>query len=93
MSGSWFADLMGQPAIPVNSLHGQGIKTLAKGLEPLAHAEDGLVEAIHAPTLSPFLLAVQWHPEWKATENHHSVKIFQAFGDACRQRRTRTTHT
>jgi len=84
--GSWFAELMGAQQISVNSLHGQGINRLANGLEPLAHAEDGLIEAIHAPTLSPFLLAVQWHPEWKASENPHSIKIFQAFGDACRRR-------
>ncbi|MGL5707850.1 MAG: gamma-glutamyl-gamma-aminobutyrate hydrolase family protein, partial [Aeromonas sp.] len=71
--------------IPVNSLHGQGLNRLGEGLEPLAHAEDGLVEAIHAPALSPFLLAVQWHPEWKASENPHSIKIFQSFGDACRR--------
>ncbi|WP_429207673.1 gamma-glutamyl-gamma-aminobutyrate hydrolase family protein [Aeromonas veronii] len=86
LPGSWFAELMGAEQIPVNSLHGQGLNRLGDGLEPLAHAEDGLVEAIHAPTLSPFLLAVQWHPEWKASENPHSIKIFQAFGDACRRR-------
>ena len=33
-----------------------------------------------------FALAVQWHPEWKATENEFSMKIFKAFGDACRER-------
>ena len=86
LPGSWFAELMGAERIAVNSLHGQGIDRLGSGLEPLAHAEDGLIEALHAPTLSPFLLAVQWHPEWKASENPHSIKIFQAFGDACRQR-------
>ncbi len=86
LAGSWFAELMGEARIPVNSLHGQGINRLGNGLEPLAHAEDGLIEALHAPALSPFLLAVQWHPEWKANENPHSIKIFQAFGDACRQR-------
>ena len=86
LPGSWFADLMGAEQIPVNSLHGQGLNRLGDGLEPLAHAEDGLVEAIHAPALSPFLLAVQWHPEWKASENPHSIKIFQSFGDACRRR-------
>ena len=91
LPGSWFAELMGAEQIPVNSLHGQGLNRLGAGLEPLAHAEDGLVEAIHAPTLSPFLLAVQWHPEWKASENPHSIKIFQAFGDACR-RRQRDSH-
>ncbi|MGL5326594.1 MAG: gamma-glutamyl-gamma-aminobutyrate hydrolase family protein [Aeromonas sp.] len=86
LPGSWFADLMEAEQIPVNSLHGQGLNRLGDGLEPLAHAEDGLVEAIHAPALSPFLLAVQWHPEWKASENPHSIKIFQSFGDACRRR-------
>lgn len=83
---SWLHELMQQDEIPVNSLHGQGIKTLGKGLQALAHAEDGLVEAIHAPELPQFTLGVQWHPEWQATENPYSVKIFQAFGDACRQR-------
>jgi putative glutamine amidotransferase len=43
------------------------------------------VEAIHAPSLSPFLFAVQWHPEWQAAQNPDSVKIFQAFGEACRR--------
>ncbi len=84
--GSWLAKLMGQEQIPVNSLHGQGLKTLGKGLEPLAHAEDGLVEAIHAPGLPQFTLGVQWHPEWQAAQNPYSVRLFQAFGDACRAR-------
>lgn len=84
--GTWLHELLDKNAIEVNSLHGQGIKTLADGLEPLAHAEDGLVEAVHAPSLSPFLLAVQWHPEWRAASNPDSVKIFQAFGRACRER-------
>ncbi|MFS2124332.1 gamma-glutamyl-gamma-aminobutyrate hydrolase family protein [Pseudomonas sp. Pseusp97] len=83
VSGSWLQQLLGDE-IRVNSLHGQGLKNLGKGIEAIAHAEDGLVEAIHAPTLSPFLFAVQWHPEWQAAKNPDSVKIFQAFGDACR---------
>jgi len=81
---TWLHKLLQTDSIQVNSLHGQGLKTLGKGLEAIAHAEDGLVEAIHAPTLSPFLFAVQWHPEWQALKNPDSVKIFQAFGDACR---------
>ena len=84
--GSWFAKLRQQDTIPVNSLHGQGIKNLGKGLEALAHAPDGLVEAIHAPGQPSFTLAVQWHPEWKASESPFSTRIYQAFGDACRAR-------
>ncbi|MNP45101.1 Gamma-glutamyl-gamma-aminobutyrate hydrolase PuuD [compost metagenome] len=82
--GSWLRDTLGCDEIRVNSLHGQGLRNLGKGIEPIALAEDGLVEAIHAPSISPFLFAVQWHPEWQAAKNPDSIKIFQAFGDACR---------
>jgi putative glutamine amidotransferase len=84
VSGSWLQTLLGSEEIQVNSLHGQALDRLADGLEALAYAEDGLVEAIHAPALPQFTLAVQWHPEWRAADNPDSVKIFQAFGDACR---------
>lgn len=83
---TWLAELMQQDEIPVNSLHGQGIKTLGKGLQALAYAEDGLVEAVHLPELPQFTLGVQWHPEWLAAQNPHSVRLFQAFGEACRNR-------
>jgi putative glutamine amidotransferase len=82
---TWFAELMEQPEIAVNSLHGQGINTLGKGLQPLAHAQDGLIEAVHLPELSQFTLGVQWHPEWQAAQNRYSVRMFQAFGQACRR--------
>ena len=59
---SWLARVLGRDEIGVNSLHGQGIKTLGKGLEPLARAEDGLIEAFHAPSRSPFPFAVQMAP-------------------------------
>ncbi|WP_284730691.1 gamma-glutamyl-gamma-aminobutyrate hydrolase family protein [Shewanella jiangmenensis] len=84
VKGSWLHTLLGDE-IGVNSLHGQGIRTLGKGLEPLAYAEDGLIEAIHAPGLPQFTLGVQWHPEWKAAENPDSIKIFKVFGEACRR--------
>lgn len=83
---SWFAELMQQAEIRVNSLHGQGIKTLGEGLQPLAHALDGLIEAVHLPELAQFTLGLQWHPEWQAAQNPFSVRIFQAFGQACRAR-------
>lgn len=82
---TWFAELMQQKEFPVNSLHGQGIKTLGKGLQPLAYADDGVIEAMHLPEYPQFTLAVQWHPEWQAAQNPHSVRLFQAFGNACRK--------
>jgi putative glutamine amidotransferase len=84
VSNTWFAKLMGQTDIAVNSLHGQGIKTLGRGIVPLAHAQDGLIEAVHLPELTQFTLGVQWHPEWQAALNPVSVRMYQAFGEACR---------
>lgn len=70
----------------VNSLHGQGIARLGRGLRVEATAPDGLVEAVRLDDDGRFLLAVQWHPEWKVTENPFYLGIFQAFGAACRAR-------
>ncbi|MGE8149256.1 gamma-glutamyl-gamma-aminobutyrate hydrolase family protein, partial [Pseudomonas frederiksbergensis] len=70
----------------VNSIHSQGIDRLAPGLRCEAVAPDGLIEAIsvdHSPT---FAVGVQWHPEWQVLSNPPYLSIFQAFGDACRQR-------
>lgn len=76
--------LDGSAEIQVNSLHGQGINQLAPGLAAEARAEDGLVEAYRVADARGFTLAVQWHPEWRFSENPDSVKLFRAFGDACR---------
>jgi putative glutamine amidotransferase len=68
----------------VNSLHGQGIKTLGKGLSALAHAPDGLVEAMYCTDVRQFTLSMQWHPEWLTHENPLWIKIYEMYGDACR---------
>jgi len=70
----------------VNSLHGQGVKKLADGVTVEAVADDGLIEAFTVDGAAAFALAVQWHPEWKASSNEFSSAIFRAFGDACRER-------
>lgn len=82
---SWLAQALGQESIRVNSLHGQGIDRLAEGLEVLGRAPDGTIEAFHGPAISPFMVGVQWHPEWQATGNPVSIKLFEAFGNACRR--------
>ena len=51
-----------------------------------AVADDGLIEAFRVDDTPGFNLAVQWHPEWRATENEFSTAMFKAFGDACRAR-------
>jgi putative glutamine amidotransferase len=68
----------------VNSLHGQGIDRLASPLRVEAEAPDGAIEAVSMDSAPGFLLGVQWHPEWRHTENPVSRAIFAAFGEALR---------
>ena len=85
LSGS-LAAIAGSDSAMVNSLHGQGIARLGEGLRVEAQAPDGLVEAVRLDSPDSFLLAVQWHPEWKVADNPFYLGIFQAFGAACRAR-------
>ncbi len=84
--GGMLARITGKESLTVNSLHGQGVRELAKGLVVEATASDGLVEAYRVDSARAFALAVQWHPEWRVMENPDSVAIFEAFGEACRAR-------
>ena len=96
--GGLLAGIAGAAEVSVNSLHGQGMRTLGRGLVVEATAGDGLVEAVRldnrdrshhgdrSEDTGPFLLAVQWHPEWRVTENPFYLGIFQAFAAACRER-------
>ncbi len=85
--GSALAHWAGGTEALVNSLHGQGVDRLADGLEPVAHAPDGLVEAFTVRDARTFAHAFQWHPEWQCWDYPLYAAIFQAFGEACRQRR------
>ena len=76
--------LGGATSTHVNSLHGQGVDRLADGIAVEARSDDGLVEAFSVPAAPGFTLAVQWHPEWRVAQNPDSMRMFGAFGDACR---------
>lgn len=76
--------ILGAGKVLVNSVHGQGAKTLAPGAQAEARAPDGLVEAFSLPAAPGFNLCVQWHPEWQAEDNPVSMKLLRAFGTACR---------
>ena len=51
-----------------------------------AVAPDGLIEAISVEHSQAFAVGMQWHPEWQVLDNPPYLSIFQAFGEACRQR-------
>jgi len=82
--GGLLSRIASEKTFLVNSLHSQGIDTLAPGLRAEAVAPDGQIEAVSLPSAKGFLFAVQWHPEWQWTESPVSRAIFEAFGAALR---------
>ncbi len=83
--GGLLARLTGLTEFEVNSLHSQAIDRVAPGLAVEAIAPDGTIEAVTAPDAPGLVIAVQWHPEWRALENPVSMRLFEAFGEAARQ--------
>lgn len=71
-------------AVPVNSLHNQGIARLAPRLIAEAWAPDGTIEAVRVADAPGFALGVQWHPEYDFETDALSRAIFEAFGEAAR---------
>jgi putative glutamine amidotransferase len=67
----------------VNSLHDQGVHRLSDKLQAEAYAPDGLIEAFSLKNKEQFLLATQWHIEWKPHLDECSANILRAFGHAC----------
>ena len=83
--GGLFHRLAGTETIQVNSLHGQGIDEPAENLIIEALAPDGQIEGVRLDG-ADFVVGVQWHPEWRVSENAFSIKLFEAFGAACARR-------
>ena len=77
-------NLYAKPVLDVNSVHYQGIGTLADGLSVEARAPDGLIEAYSARPNGALLLAVQWHPEWGTENDPDSQTYFHLLGKALR---------
>ena len=71
-------------ALDVISVHFQGGDRLDAGLRGGATAPDGVVEAVSAEVNGAPVLAVQWHPEWKADESSDSQTFFRLLGQALR---------
>ena len=82
--GGLLAKIVRKRTFSVNSLHSQGIDRLAPLLHADAVSPDGQIEAVSMPGAKSFLLGVQWHPEWRWSENPVSREIFAAFGSALR---------
>jgi putative glutamine amidotransferase len=65
----------------VNSYHHQGIRELAPRFQPMAQADDGLIEAYYDPQ-SAFVVGLQFHPERMLKEYAGNLRVWQAFAAA-----------
>ena len=76
---SIFVKIFQTEKVMVNSLHGQGIDLPGNRVRLEGFATDGTPEAISIKGSKGFCLAVQWHPEWNASKDVISSKLFLAF--------------
>lgn len=84
--GAALEDILGAREAKVNSLHGQGVDGIAPGMTVEALAPDTTVEALSVNAAHAFALGVQWHPEFSAEDDPVSRALFEAFGEAARER-------
>jgi putative glutamine amidotransferase len=61
--GSKLAGILGVSKLKVNALHHQAVHVPGKGIVIVAREQNQVVQAIES-TQAPFILGVQWHPEY-----------------------------
>jgi putative glutamine amidotransferase len=83
--GSLLAAHLGERS-EVDSYHHQAIRELGTGLEAVAWAPHGTIEAVEMPGSRSFVLGVQWelHEEWQ--DDDRMFSIWETFVDDARRR-------
>lgn len=77
---SRLAQLVDETVLEVNSLHHQGVKEAAPGLQVTGWSDDHVIEALESPG-HRFLISVQWHPE-EITGLDWVQRLFRGFVEA-----------
>jgi gamma-glutamyl-gamma-aminobutyrate hydrolase PuuD len=78
VAGTPLARWYRRKALKVNSYHHQGIRELAERFEPMAHADDGLIEGYYDPK-ADFVVGLQFHPERMLKDYAGNLKVWKAF--------------
>lgn len=69
---------LSKPTLQSSCFHHQSIKTLGEGLEVLATAEEGHVEAFKIAAKA-WAYGIQWHPEDNYKEDAQQMELFNRF--------------
>jgi putative glutamine amidotransferase len=83
LEGTLLSRIVGASSFRVRSSHHQSVKGLGRTLRIAAMSRDRVVEAVESGS-SPFLIAVQWHPE-KTPHDRYTKKLFKAFINASKK--------
>jgi putative glutamine amidotransferase len=84
-AGSRLAAILGLQRCTVNALHRQAVDTLGRELAVVAREPNGVIQAIEHRHY-PYLLGVQWHPEY-LPQQAEQLAIFRALVAAAQARR------
>ncbi|ADU51929.1 peptidase C26 [Thermaerobacter marianensis DSM 12885] len=85
--GSRLHQIFQSERVMVRSRHHQAVGRPAPGLNVVAHAEDGVIEAVEwSDPAHPFAIGVQWHPEDGIEHDPVQQRLFQALVQVAGQR-------
>jgi putative glutamine amidotransferase len=79
--GSLVADTMGVEVVEPACWHHQAIDRPGIGLAITAWSPDGVIEAVELAG-HPWMVAVQWHPEMTAADDHTQQRLFDGLVEA-----------
>lgn len=79
---SRLAGILGATECRVNALHHQAVSVLGGGLRVAAREDNAVIQAIEHESL-PFVIGVQWHPEYLVSETVQQ-RLFRALVAAAR---------
>jgi putative glutamine amidotransferase len=85
VAGSRLAQLAGSTETSVNSSHHQSILEPGKSLRVVAHAPDGVVEAVEWTGDDNWVVGVQWHPERMVYQDPLAQSLFRQLIGAARK--------
>lgn len=72
----------------ISCYHHQGIGRLGAGLQAVATAPDGVIEAVELSGFRGWYLGVQWHPEDTVATDPNQAALFAALVAAAQERRS-----
>ena len=87
-AGSRLAQLTGANQARVNSSHHQSVLQPGRNLRVVAHAPDGVIEAVEWTGDANWIMGVQWHPERMVAADELAQLLFRELAAAAAARKS-----